>query len=68
MNNQLSEKINKSEDGSMSNIIFSSEHGIFGNNNLLSSMAPTQNEDLKESALNLNSNGRLYHRYNEIME
>jgi hypothetical protein len=52
----------------MSNIIFSSEHGIFGNNNLLSSMAPTQNDDLKESALNLNSNGRLYHRYNEIME
>jgi hypothetical protein len=41
-NNLSSEKINpiKSE-GSMSNIIFTSENGIFGNNQLLSSMAPT---------------------------
>lgn len=54
----------------MSNIIFTNENGIFGNNQLLSSIGPTQqaNDDLKESSLNLNSNGRLYHRYNEIME
>ena len=28
----------------------------------------SNNENLKESAINMNSNGRLYHRYNEIME